>query len=135
MKVEGGQPKIRKGKHTATLLEEVTEMVWHKTPIKMYAISEPTIKELTAGYNSIHLVCFGVCAGAAVAFSIAWGQTEMIPLRYVYGGLFWGTLVGTLVFGIAGGLKLYEAHNCKKDLEKQSVPLAPPMPPNSTMQR
>jgi hypothetical protein len=47
-------------------LSDATEMIWHKTSIRVYPITESQLDELIAGYNSLSLVFFGVCFGAAL---------------------------------------------------------------------
>ena len=70
-------PATRLRKGDATPLTELTSMVWHKRTIHMYAVPESELRELTSGYNSLHLVFFGVCVGAFVSLSIAYMSANL----------------------------------------------------------
>jgi hypothetical protein len=115
--------KLTKGKAQPTL-GEATEMVWHKARIDMYPISNHQLDELTAGYNSLHLVCFGICVGAALALGIACQQVSHEGSERIY--YFAGTLVMSglaVLFAITGGTNFYRAYRCKRKLYKESIPI------------
>ena len=114
--------KLAKGKAQPTL-GEATEMVWHKARIDMYPISNHQLEELTAGYNSLHLVLFGICFGAALALGIACKQASHDAAEKVY--YFAGSLITSglaILFAITGGTNFYRAYSCKRKLYKESIP-------------
>lgn len=118
--------KLTKAVATPTLAE-ATEMVWHKSRIDMYPVSNHQLEELTAGYNSLHLVCFGICFGAALTLGIACLQAAHgAPEKLYYFSA--GTVLAglTVVFGINGGMGYYRAYKCKKRLYNESVPIERP---------
>jgi len=103
-------------------LKDATEMVWHKTTIRMYAISESQLEELAAGYNSLHLVFFGISIGAALALGIAWGQSEASQKLYYFSGAL--VMFGlSILFAINGFSNYRKASNCKKKLYQEAVPI------------
>lgn len=117
--------KLTKGKAQPTL-GEATEMIWHKSRIDMYPISNHQLEELTAGYNSLHLIFFGICFGAAIALGIACKQTLSNAPEKIY--YFSGALIMAglaLSFAVSGGTNFYRAYSCKKKLYKESVPIEP----------
>lgn len=106
------------------LLAEATEMIWHKTTIRMYGVSEPHLEELTAGYNSLHLIFFGVCLGAAITLAIALGQTSFTASeRPYYIACLLATIGLALFFGINGITNYCRASKRKKQLYEESVPI------------
>jgi hypothetical protein len=94
----------------------------------MYAVCEPSLRELTAGYNSVHLVFFGIFFGAAIAFGIAWGQVPKTDqmARFYYFSSALCTLLVSLFFGVAGGVSLWKAHKEKDKLYSGSQPIEMP---------
>jgi len=106
------------------LLADATEMIWHKTTIRMYGVSEAQLEELTAGYNSLHLVFFGICFGAGLALGIACQQTvsTAIARPYYFGGMI--AMLGlSVVFAMNGITNYYRAYRCKNKLYRESIPI------------
>lgn len=101
--------------------------MWHRTPIKMYAVCEPSLRELTAGYNSVHLVFFGIFFGAAIAFGIACSQVPKTDAmtRYYYFAVTLATFLVSIFFAVAGGMSLWRAHKEKEKLYSESEPIDP----------
>lgn len=56
---------------------ELADMVWHKRTIHMYAVPDSELRELTSGYNSLHLVLFGICLGVFVSLLIAYKTANL----------------------------------------------------------
>jgi hypothetical protein len=115
--------KLTKAKQEP-MISEVTEMTWHKTVIRVYPVTDSQLEELTAGYNSLHLIFFGVCAGAALALWIAFLQTaQSAPERlYYFAGAL--VLVGlSIVCGINGIGNCVRASRRKKQLYETSIPI------------
>ena len=119
-----GKTKLTPAKAGPTLADAAPQ-VWHKTPIKMYAVSEESLRELTAGYNSLHLVFFGIFFGCFVSCLIAYTQTSEQVLRGRYFFAFLATALVSFFFAVSAGISLWKAHSCKKRLVKQSVPIEP----------
>lgn len=105
------------------LLADATEMVWHRTTIRMYGVSDSQLEELTAGYNSGYLIFFGICAGAAVTLWVAMKQSPPGNDKLYYFVAFLASLGFGVLSGIAGFTKLRMAARCKTKLYKESVPI------------
>jgi hypothetical protein len=118
-------PSIAKfTKAKPTTLAEATEVIWHKTPIRMYGVSEPLLDELMAGYNSLSLVFFGVCSGAALTLGIACRQTTATAPEKPYYVI--GCMAATLLavfFGLYGIGNYRKVSAKKKKLYRESVPI------------
>jgi hypothetical protein len=118
--------RLTKGDQGPTLAD-ATEFIWHKTIMHMYAVSDSALEELTAGYNSLHLVCFGICVGAAFTLLIAFEQTASTAGErpYYFAGMI--AMFGlSVMFGINGVVNYIRASRRKAKLYKESVPLTPP---------
>ena len=114
--------KLTKAEANPTLAD-ATDMQWHRTTIRIYPVTDSQLEELTAGYNSLYLVLFGIFAGAAVTLWVALKQTSAAADKPYY---FLALLVAfgfTLLSGVAGFTKLSAAHRCKKKLYQESVPI------------
>jgi hypothetical protein len=105
------------------LLTDATDMQWHKTVIHIYPVTDSQLEELTAGYNSLYLILFGIFAGAAVTLWVALKQTSTEADKPYYFLAFLVALGFTLLSGVAGFTKLSAAHRCKKKLYQESVPI------------
>lgn len=106
-------------------LADAMETVWHKTTVHIYPVSDSQLAELTAGYNSIYLVFFGICVGAAISLAITYPQiTNPVQKPYYFFALL--AAIGLAVLsGIAAWERYKRASNAKTRLE-QTVPLEPP---------
>jgi hypothetical protein len=107
-------------------LADAMHVIWHKTPMRMYGVSDSQLEELTAGYNSLHLVCFGICVGAGFTLLIAFKQTASTAAEkpYYLAGMI--ALFGlSVMFGINGMVNYARASRRKAKLYKESVPLTP----------
>jgi hypothetical protein len=115
--------KLTKGEPSPTLAD-ATEMIWHKTTIRMYGISDAQLEELTAGYNSLHLVFFGICIGAAITLIIAFMQTAPTAVERPY---YFATMVAMVVLsavcGVNGIGNYVKANDRKKKLYQESIPI------------
>lgn len=116
--------KFSKGK--ATLLSDATEIVWHKTKMRMYGVSDSQLEELTAGYNSLHLVFFGICVGAAVTLLVAFKQ---LPVKSDDGPYYLAAIIATgglaVVCGWNGLMNYRKASKRKQKLYEESIPIEP----------
>jgi hypothetical protein len=110
---------------TTSTLADATDMIWHKTQIRIYPVTDSKLEELTAGYNSIYLVFFGIFIGAAVSLFIAFKETAVIAEKPYYLAGFIGTLGVGILSGIAGITNLVRASLSKKRLYREAVPLVP----------
>jgi|ERR1700678_826793 hypothetical protein len=115
---------LTKAEQGPTLLADATDIIWHKTMIRMYGVSDAQLEELTAGYNSLHLICFGICLGAAVTLLIAFEQTaEKSPDKPYYLAVFVAAAGLSAFFGINGIANYWKASRRKKQLYRESVPI------------
>lgn len=106
-------------------LSDAMETLWHKTTVHVYPVSDAQLAELTAGYNSIYLVFFGVCFGAAISLLITYPQlAETDPKRPYYFAALLVALGFAALSGIAGIGRYRRASKTRKRLE-QSLPLRP----------
>jgi glucan phosphoethanolaminetransferase (alkaline phosphatase superfamily) len=110
---------------TGALLTDATEMIWHKTVIRIYPVTDAKLEELTAGFNSIHLVFFGICLGAAVSLCIAFKQTSATADKPYFLFAFLAAVLGAVLFGAMGITNYIRANRSKKKLYEQSVPIEP----------
>jgi hypothetical protein len=126
MNETASRTKLSKAKSQPTL-QDATEVVWHKTTIHMYGVAESQLEELTAGYNSLHLIFFGIFIGAAVAFFIAFKQ---LPDHSSSGPYYVGAVIATaglaLICGINGLTNFIKAYRRKRKLYKESLPIGQP---------
>jgi hypothetical protein len=109
------------------MLADAMEVTWYKTSMRMYAVSDSQLEELVAGYNSLHLVCFGICFGAAITLLVAFTQTALTASEKPY--YFVGMIAAfglSAFFGINGIVNCVKAYRRKAKLYKESVPLTPP---------
>jgi hypothetical protein len=90
----------------------------------MYSISDAHLEELTAGYNSLHLVFFGICLGATVTLIVALMQTARTAVERPY---YFATLVAMIVLsavcGVNGIGNYIRANDRKKKLYQESIPI------------
>jgi hypothetical protein len=108
---------------SATTLSDATQMIWHKTTIRIYPVSDSQLDELTAGYNSLTLIFFGICIGAAVPLWIAFKETASTTERpYYFFGFLAASLVGMLS-GIMGIRDYIRASKRKKQLYNEAIPM------------
>jgi hypothetical protein len=121
--------KLTKATEKPLELSDAMETVWHKTTVHIYPVSDSQLAELTAGYNSLYLVFFGICCGAAILLLITYPQvTDSTQKPYYFAALL--AAIGlTVFFGIAAGGRYYRAYKAKKRLEA-TVPLNPPQSSN-----
>jgi hypothetical protein len=114
--------KLTKAK-TGPTLADATDMVWHKTVIRVYPVTDSQLEELTAGFNSLHLICFGIFVGAFISLLIAFFQTSSASEKPYY---FAGTLVMfglSVLFGINGIGNYVKAYRRKSKLYGESIPI------------
>jgi len=107
----------------ATTLADVTNMIWYKTTIRIYPVTDSKLDELTAGYNSLYLVFFGVCVGAAISLSIAFKQTTAPADKPYYLASFLASVLGAIGFGFTSIKNYIRANRAKKHLYEHSIPL------------
>jgi hypothetical protein len=106
------------------LLADATVMIWHKTTIRMYGVSDSQLEELTGGYNSLYLVFFGICVGAAVTLWVAMKQSPPAGTDRLYYFVAFLVSIGfAVVSGLAGLSKLAAAQRCKKKLYEEASPI------------
>jgi hypothetical protein len=106
------------------MLADATEVIWHKTIMHMYGVSESQLEELTAGYNSLHLVCFGISVGAALTLFIAFRQAaSTAPERPYYFGSMIAMCGLSILFGGNGIMNYLKASRRKSRLYRESVPI------------
>lgn len=115
--------KLTKATEKPLELSEAMETVWHKTTVHIYPVSDSQLAELTAGYNSLYLILFGIFAGAAISLGITYPQLTATSGQKPYFLAALITAIGlTFMFGIAGVGRLIRASAAKKRLEN-TVPL------------
>jgi glucan phosphoethanolaminetransferase (alkaline phosphatase superfamily) len=116
--------KLTKAPPSPTLADAM-QVIWHKTPMRMYGVSDSQLEELTAGYNSLYLILFGICVGAAISLGIAWREATSVADKPYYCGSFIATLLVALLSGLAGFTNYWRAFRRKQKLYEDSVPLTP----------
>lgn len=117
--------KITKATETLTLADAM-DTVWHRTTVKIYPITDSKLEELTAGYNSIYLVFFGICVGAAISLCIIYPQITTDNQKPYYLAALIAS-IGLSVFSGIGGIGRYvRAIKAKNRLYQEAVPLQPP---------
>jgi asparagine N-glycosylation enzyme membrane subunit Stt3 len=89
----------------------------------MYVVSKNQLEELTAGYNSLYLVFFGICVGAVISLGIAFSQSSVASEKPYYMLGFVAALGLSVVSGIAAGINFARAVRCKRNLYKEAVPI------------
>jgi hypothetical protein len=117
--------KITKATETPFALADAIETVWHKTTVHIYPVSDSQLAELTAGYNSVYLVFFGIFVGAAVSLGVTYPQITDVTLKPYYFAALFAAIGLAALSGIAAGERYVRASGAKQRLEK-SVPLEPP---------
>jgi hypothetical protein len=125
MSPDASQGHFTKGKQPK--LTDAVVMRWHQTVINMYGVSEPSLNEMIAGYNSVYSVFFGICVGAAISLGLT---IKTISLggdykRYCFDA-FLVTIGLSFFFGIAFVNNLVRAILCKKRLYKEAIPITGP---------
>jgi NhaP-type Na+/H+ or K+/H+ antiporter len=118
-----GTTKLTKGDQSPALAD-AANMVWYKTVIHIYPVTDSQLEELTAGYNSLHLVCFGICVGAACSLLIALEQTASTAAErpYYFAGMV--AMFGlSVMFGINGVMNYVRASRRKAKLYRESIPV------------
>lgn len=118
--------KLTPASDTNLTLNDAMETVWHKGTVKIYPITDSKLDELTAGYNSLHLIFFGISIGAGISFLIACRSTIAATEKPYYVAACIATFGLSAVFGITGITNYFRASKAKKKLYKESVPLDPP---------
>jgi hypothetical protein len=117
-------------------LRDAVEHTWFKTRMRMYILSEDKLNDLTSGYDSLTLLFFGVCAGAAVSLGIACKETASDAARPYYFAAFTACFVVGLYLGIRGIIDYRKTQKKKAKLYAESTPLEfvpaknNPMPPS-----
>jgi len=119
------QTKLSKATEKPFALADAMETVWHKTTVHIYPVSDSQLAELTAGYNSIYLVFFGIFVGAAISLGATYPQITDTTLKPYYFAALIVALGLAALSGIAAGERYMRASSAKKRLEA-SVPLEPP---------
>jgi ABC-type phosphate/phosphonate transport system permease subunit len=115
--------KLSKAKASPTLAD-ATDMIWHRAEIHMYCVSDSQLEELTAGYNSFHLVFLGLFFGAFIAFLIAFKQEpSTAPERIYYFSTSLISAVAAIFFGVNGVTNYVRALKRKKKLLQESIPM------------
>lgn len=109
-------------------LSDATDMVWHKTIVNIYPITDSKLEELTAGYNSMYLIFFGICVGAAISLGIAYPQITTADQKPYYLAAFLTSIGLSVLSGIAGVGRYWRASNAKAKLYKEAVPLVAKSP-------
>ncbi len=104
-------------------LHDVMETVWHKGTVKVYPVTDSKLEELTAGYNSLHLVFFGIFIGAAISFLIACRSTPVATEKPYYLAACIAAFGVGILFGVVGIGNYVRASKAKNKLYKESVPL------------
>jgi hypothetical protein len=99
------------------------ETVWHKGTIKVYPVTDSKLDELTAGYNSLHLVFLGIFAGGTISSGIALGTGTDVSQKPYYLAAFLTSLGLSILFGIIGVGNYRRASRAKTKLYQESVPL------------
>src|SRR5690242_1583093 len=109
-------------------LNDAMETVWHKGTVKIYPITDSKLDELTAGYNSLHLVFFGICVGAGTSFLIACKSAAGGNEKLYYFSACFISFGLSVFFGTIGITNYVRAYLSKRRLYKESVPLDPKTP-------
>jgi hypothetical protein len=117
--------KLTKAPEKPLELADAMETVWHKTVQHIYPVSDSQLAELTAGYNSIYLVFFGICLGATISLAITYPQITDAGQKPYYFVSLLAAIGFAALSGIAGIGRYLRASNAKRRLEA-SVPLEPP---------
>jgi hypothetical protein len=107
-------------------LKDAMETVWHKGTVKIYPVTDSKLEELTAGYNSLYLVFFGLSVGAGISFLIACGSTIASTEKPYYVAACITTWGLAVLFGIAGVGNFLRAQKAKTKLYQNSIPIDPP---------
>jgi hypothetical protein len=107
-------------------LKDAMETVWHKGTVKIYPVTDSKLEELTAGYNSLYLIFFGVSIGAGISFLIACRSTIAASEKPYYLAACIATFGLAVLFGIAGFGNYRRARRAKANLYENSIPLDPP---------
>jgi|SRR5580704_15373469 hypothetical protein len=108
----------------APTLADATDMVWHKTTIRVYPVTSSQLDELIAGYNSLSLVFLGICFGAALTLGIACRQTTANAAEkpyYLVGCI--AAVILAVFFGVHGIGGYVRASTKKSKLYKEAIPL------------
>ena len=114
--------KLSKAKSQPTLADAVI-MQWHQTVQKMYGVSDSALDEMTAGYNSIYSVFFGVFVGGAITLWVTYRTTSIEPDKSYFLALAFSCLGLSIFFGIAFIRNYYRAFKKKKKLYEEAVPI------------
>jgi hypothetical protein len=109
----------------APTLNDAMETVWHKGVVKIYPVTDSKLEELTAGYNSLYLIFFGIFAGAGISFLIAFETAVVADKKPYYVGACISTLGVAILFGIVGITNYVRASRAKAKLYQDSIPLEP----------
>jgi hypothetical protein len=109
-------------------LSDATDMVWHKTVIQIYPVTDSTLKELTAGYNSLHLVFLGIFSGAAITLLVAYKTVTDVTQKPYYLAALLAASGLAVLFGIFGIGNYLRASKAQAKLYKEAVPLVAKSP-------
>jgi hypothetical protein len=110
---------------TTGTLADLTDMIWHKTPMKMYGVSDSKLDELTAGYNSLYLFFSGICLGASVSLFVGLRTTTVQADKPMYLAASITTVILGVFFGLMGIHNYLRASRAKNRLYQQSIPIEP----------
>lgn len=119
--------KLTKATEKLFVLADVMETVWHKTTVHIYPVSDSQLAELTAGYNSIYLVFFGLCTGVLTSVAVTYPLITDAKLKIYYFSallIFSGLAV---MFGIVALERYVRASSSRRKLEKSPL-LEPKIP-------
>lgn len=113
--------KLTKATEPPIALADAMETVWHKSIVHMYPVSNSQLAELTAGYNSIYLVFFGIFVGAAVSLGITYPQITDVTLKPYYFAALLVAIGLAVLSGIAAGERYVRASSARRQLEKSPL--------------
>ncbi|SRR6266849_5836093 len=120
--------KLTPAKGISPSLNDAMETIWHKGTVKVYPITDSKLDELTAGYNSLHLVFFGICVGAGISLLIACRSAASGNEKLYYFSACFIAFGLSVLFGAIGITNYVRAWRSKRKLYKESVPLDPKIP-------
>lgn len=108
---------------SSVTLADAVEMTFHRMKCKVYVVLDAQMNELLAGYNSLHLLFFGVFLGATVSLWIAFAETAKDAGRYYYFNAAVATSLGAIYSGIVGLVNFLKALKRRNEIYANAVPL------------